>query len=140
MCIVLSYAYMLYEQGLIWSDADMVDYFPSNMVDYFPSDTVNYLPSDLLDYLPSRDCSLPPTPDWEAEFYVNQASRYRTEFIELSKIGKGGFGSVYKVTCWIIFAWVQVENIEKPENCHCLTFFLCIFYSLLKQFFLSQKT
>jgi len=36
--------------------------------------------------------------------------------------------------CWIIFAWMQVENIEKPENCHFLNFFLCNFYLILKHF------
>ncbi|KAL4234787.1 Eukaryotic translation initiation factor 2-alpha kinase [Mactra antiquata] len=40
--------------------------------------------------------SLPLQPSSSSSDLINQTSRYLTEFVEIEKIGKGGFGSVYK--------------------------------------------
>ena len=43
-------------------------------------------------------CSIPRKPCYGTEDVLNmQTSRYAQEFVEIEKIGKGGFGAVYKV-------------------------------------------
>ncbi|XP_052817103.1 eukaryotic translation initiation factor 2-alpha kinase 1-like [Mya arenaria] len=64
--------------------------------------------------------SIPRQPDCDPEFYSNQASRYKTEFVELKKIGRGGFGSVYKSKNKLDGKLYAVKVVKfkqcKPEN------------------------
>lgn len=61
------------------------------MVSNCNSNTVNYY-----DY----NFSLSLRPSSSASEFINQTSRYSTEFVEVEKIGSGGFGAVYKVTTY----------------------------------------